>query len=115
MLMITWGESIAGREERGLEVFNEAIGLQGRRQQEGSTEGFDVALMPGGPIEGYIAVRGTAAQLSALMEQEEFERNLIDASLVVRDLRVTMGYCNEGIARQMTMYQEAIGKVPQHA
>jgi hypothetical protein len=35
--------------------------------------------------------------------------------LVVYDLRHNEGYINEGIARQMELYQEAVAKVPQRA
>ena len=34
-----------GAEERGIEVFNEALGLLGRMQQDGTIEKFDVALL----------------------------------------------------------------------
>jgi hypothetical protein len=34
-LFIGWGTSVRGSEGRGLEVFNEALGLLGRIQQEG--------------------------------------------------------------------------------
>src|SRR5947208_4470943 len=96
VLFISWGASVHGREERGLEVFNEAIGLYGRMQQEGRIEGFDVALLtPNGNLDGFIAVRGTAEQIAALSEDEEYQRNMIDASLVVKGLSVTVGYCNE--------------------
>ncbi len=115
MLFISWGSPIPGREERGLEVFNEAIGLQGRLQQDGRTESFDVVLLGanGGGISGYIGVSGSAEQLAAVREDEEFARNLVDASLVVKDLQVSEGYTNEGIGPQMQIYQEAVGKVPQ--
>ena len=43
MLFIGWGTPVRGREERGLEVFNEALGLLGRMEQDGRIEGFDVA------------------------------------------------------------------------
>src|SRR3954454_13485447 len=116
VLMITWGRPIPGREERGLEVFNEALGINGRKQQEGKIESFDVALLnPNGVIDGYIAVRGSVDQLTLLQEDEEFQRNMVDASLIVEDFQIAAGYTNEGIARQMEIYQEAIGKVPQHA
>ena len=116
MLFVTWGETVRGREERGLEVFNEAIGLYGRLQQEGRIEGFDVALMePNGTIDGYIQVRGSADQLAALRESDEWRRINIAAALVVDDFRVTGGLINEGVAEGMAMYTEAIGKVPQSA
>ena len=36
VMLVTWGESIAGREAHGLEVFSEAIGLYGRLQPAGA-------------------------------------------------------------------------------
>src|SRR3954447_22872924 len=117
VLFITWGANVAGREARGLEVFNEALGLYGRLQQEGRIESFDVALLipNGGPTEGYINLNGSAAQLAAVREDDDYMRTMTDASLVVHDLCICDGFTNEGIAKQMTMYQEAIGRVPQTA
>ena len=117
VLLITWGENFAGREERGLEVFNEAVGSYGKMQQEGRIESFDVVLLGpnGGQMEGYIAVRGSAEQLAAVREDEEYRRIMVDASLVVQHLNVSEGYCNEGVARMMEVYQAALSKVPQMA
>jgi hypothetical protein len=117
MIHISWGASIAGREEHGLEVFNEALGLYGRMQQEGRIESFDVALLVpnGSHAEGYINVNGSAAQLATIREDEEYQRTLVNASLVVHDLCICDGFTNEGVAKQMAMYQEAIGRVPQAA
>jgi hypothetical protein len=117
VLFIGWGESTPGREERGLEVFNEAVGILGRMQQEGRIEKFDVAILNpnGGSLDGFVAVQGSAEQLDALQEDEEFVRNTIDASNIVRGLRHVRGYANEGVAEAMQMYQESIAKVPQSA
>jgi len=38
ILFIGWGATVRGREERGLEVFNQAVGFYGRCQQEGRIE-----------------------------------------------------------------------------
>jgi hypothetical protein len=116
LLFIGWETPVRGREERGLEVFNEAIGLYGRMQQEGRIEGFDVVLLgPNGDLNGYIAVHGSAAQLAAVREDEEFQRNMIDASLVVDRLRQIEGFTNDEVARQTARYQESIARVPQAA
>ena len=45
----------------------------------------------------------------------EFVRNTIDAQLCVDRIVHTTGYCNEGVARMMGLYQEALAKVPQRA
>lgn len=114
LLFIGWGTPVRGREEHGLEVFNEALGLLGRRQQEGRIEGFDVVLLdPNTDLNGYIAVQGSAEQIAALRADDEFRRNQIDAALIVENLSNVEGYTNEGVAREMMMYQEAVAKVPQ--
>ena len=112
VLFISWGENVAGREERGLEVFNEAVGLYGKMQQDGRIESFDVKLLDAtGDISGCMELYGSAAQLDAVREDKEFRSMLIDASLVVEQLHVATGMCNEGIAEGMTMYQEALSRV----
>jgi hypothetical protein len=116
MLFIGWGTSVRGREERGVEVFNEAIGLYGRMQQEGRIEKFDVVLLgPNADLAGYIELYGSAEQLAAIRESEDYRRTLVDASLVVDGLRQIDGYANEAIAGQLALYQESIARVPQTA
>ena len=114
VLVISWGEAVRGREERALEVFNEAVGLCGRMQQDGRLESFDVVLLnPNGEMAGYMELHGSAEQIAALDSDEEFMRNTVAASLIVENLRHTVGYTNEAVARQMAMFQDAIAKVPQ--
>lgn len=114
LLFISWGTAVRGREARGLEVFNEAMGMLGRMQQEGRIESFDVALLePNGDINGYVAVHGSAEQIAAVRQDAEFLRTTADTVLIVDGFRHIEGYTNEGIARQMAIFQEAIDKVPQ--
>ncbi|HLM85289.1 MAG TPA: hypothetical protein VK272_03775 [Solirubrobacteraceae bacterium] len=116
MLFIGWGATVRGREEHGIEVFNEAIGLYGQMQQGGRIESFDVVLLgPNGDLGGYIELHGSAEQLGALRESQDYRRVLADASLVVDELRQIDGYTNEAIAQQMALYQESIARVPQTA
>ena len=116
VLFIGWGAGVPGREERGLEVFNEVIGLYGRMQGDGRIESFDVALLdPNSDLAGYIALHGSGQQLAAVREDAEFRRSLMSASLIVEDLRVIDGFTNDGISRELELYQEAVSKVPQTA
>jgi hypothetical protein len=116
MLFIGWGTPVRGREERSLEVFNEALGLYGRMQEDGRIEKFDVILLGANAgLGGYIELHGAAAQLADIRESEDFRRTLVDASLVVEDLRLIDGYANEAIAGQMALYQESVARVPQAA
>ena|SRR5271167_3947815 len=114
VLFIGWSTPVRGREERGLEVFNEAIGICGRMQQEGRIEKFDIVLLaPSAELNGYIELHGSAEQLSAVREDDDFRRNTADASLVVDGLRHIEGFTNEGVAREMALYQDSVARVPQ--
>jgi hypothetical protein len=115
-LFMSWGTVVRGREERALEVFNEVVGLYGRLEQEGGIESFDVVLLQPAPgVRGYVTVHGTGEQLAALQENEEWQRAMIDSELVVDDFTIVAGYANEGVARQIGLYQGQIAKVPQSA
>ena len=116
VLFISWGTPVRGREERGLEVFNESMGLYGRMQQEGRIESFNVVLLEPNPaLDGYIELHGSAEQLSAVRRSEDFRRSLAAATLIVDDVNLVEGVINEGIAAEMAIYQESIGRVPQTA
>lgn len=116
VLYVGWGSPVRGAEEHGIEVFNEALGLLGRKQQEGMIEGFDVVLLdPNGQIGGFMLAKGTREQIDGLRADEEFQRAMIDASLIVDGLNHIEGYTDEGVAREMAMYQEAISRIPQRA
>ena len=112
-LFIGWGEPIQGREAKGLEVFNETIAYYGRLQGEGKIESFEVALLEphGGDLGGFIMVRGSSEQMSTLRADEEFERMVTRATLVVHGVGCVSAVINEGLARGMGIYQEAIGEL----
>lgn len=116
VLFIGWGAPVRGREERSLEVFGDALGICGRMQEEGRIARFDVVLFgPNLDLGGYIQMQGTAAQLLAVREDPEFQRNTVDAELCVDGMRHLEGYVNDGIPAQMDMYREEVARVPQMA
>ena len=107
VLLISWGSPVRGREERAIEVFNESVGVYGRMQQEGRIESFEIALLtPNSLLNGYAELKGDAAQIQAVQEDDEFQRVMTDASLIVDELNVIAGYTNAGVAEQMTIYAD---------
>jgi len=115
-LFIGWDRAVRGREERALEVFNEAMGILGRMQQDGRIEKFDVMLLaPSKELGGCISVQGSADQIAALREDEEFMRNTVDAELCVDGICHIDAFVNEGVSRQMELFQQRIAEVPQSA
>jgi hypothetical protein len=114
LLFISWRQVVRGREERALEVFDETVGFYGRLQQEGRIEAFDVALLePNTTLNGYMELHGSAEQLAALREDDDFLRVMTNAELVVDDLTLIDGSINAGIPRQLEIFREAVGRVPQ--
>ena len=114
VLFITWEHPARGLEEKALESLNEGLGLAGRMQQEGRIEGFDVVLLePNGELGGYIAIRGSAEQIAALREDEEFRRNTANAQMCVDGIRHIEGRTDEAVAREIAMFQDAMATVPQ--
>jgi hypothetical protein len=106
-LFLGWGPPVHGREQQGLDVFNEAVQWYGQLQQDGRIESFEVALLEphGGDLAGFILVRGSVEQMSALRTSEDFERITTRASLIVENIGVVGAYINEGLARAMGIYQ----------
>lgn len=116
VLVITWGQNVRGREQHGLEVFQEALSFYSELESSGRIEAYDVLLLaPNGPLSGAMILHGSHAQLDAVAEDERFRRLIVDANLIVDDLRISTGYSAEGIPQTMPLYAEAVGRVPQMA
>jgi hypothetical protein len=116
-LFVGFGEPVRGREERAVEVFNEFVGMLGRKQSAGQIEGMDVTLLDphGGDLGGFFQVYGSAEQCAALQNDEEFRRAVTDATLIVDKFGVVPAVTGEGVGREMGMYAEAVAKVGQGA
>jgi hypothetical protein len=109
-LFIGWGAPIHGREAVGLDVFNEALAFQGRLQDAGEIESFEVALLGphGGGLGGFILTRGSEEQMAALRANEEFQRINTRASLVVNELGVVDTAIGDGMAETVDTYRAAV-------
>src|SRR5439155_22429844 len=99
VLFISWGQTARGTEERSLEVFNEALGILGRMQQDLRIEKFAVVLLNcNGDLGGYIEVFVTIEQLTAVLDDEEFLLYTIVAVLIVVRLTHVYGWAIQGVA-----------------
>ena len=112
VLFIGFNQPVRGMEDRAIESFNEAVGLYGRMQQDGRIESFDVTMLDlNTDLGGFMLLRGSEAQIAAIRNDDEFRRMVMRAGMVVEGLRLTDGRTNEGISKEMAMYQEAIAAV----
>jgi hypothetical protein len=112
-LFIGWGQVVRGREERALDVFNETVEMYGQMQADGRIESFEVCLLDphGGELGGFALLRGSEDQMDAVHRDEEFQRAMTRASLIVDDLGLIPASLGEGLGRAMSIYQEQIAVV----
>ncbi len=108
-LFIGWGEPARGREKEALEIFNESVQYWGRLQQEGRIERFEVVfLYPHPGLGGFALLRGTAQQVDSAHRDDEFQRIVTRVRLVVDGLELVNANIDEGIARRIAQYQDAL-------
>jgi hypothetical protein len=108
-LFIGWGAPVRGREERGLDVFEEALALEASLQEEGAIESFEVVLLAphGGGLAGFVLARGSREQIAAVRQREDVMRMNVRAAMIVEELGVIDAYLGEGVASQVATYREA--------
>ena len=112
-LVIGWGQAVRGREQKALQVFNEAIQYYTQLQQQGTIESFEpVALEPhGGDLLGFLLVRGDSEKLNALRSSEEFLRLNNRAALVVENLGVVTAFIGEDLQHLFANYQSQLSEL----
>jgi hypothetical protein len=112
-LFIGWGAPVRGREVRGLDVFNEALALEAKMQEEGAIESFEVVLLGphGGGLAGFVLVRGSREQIAAVRERQDVQRLNVRAGLIVEEFGMIDAYLNEGLGQQLELYREAAGEL----
>ena len=112
-LFIGWGEGIPGREQKGLQVFNEALQYYTRLQQQGEIDGFEpFRLEPhGGDLLGFILLRGDREKLDRLRSNEEFVRLTLRAQLIVQRVGVVGAYTGDELNRMMSDYQQQLAEL----
>jgi hypothetical protein len=115
VMFLGWHRPARGREGQAVESFNDVVGLFGRMEQESRIEGFDTVFLDphGGDLGGFFLVRGTADQIHAIHEDDDFRRELTRADMLVDGIGTVDGVINEGIAHEMEIYTDVLGKVPQ--
>jgi hypothetical protein len=98
-LFIGWGPAVRGREQKALQVFQEALQYYGRLQQQGDIQSFEpVALEPhGGDLAGFLLVKGDADKLARLRVSDEFIALNTRAQLIVEDFGVAGAFVGEGL------------------
>lgn len=110
-LFIGFGPPKLGREQQALAVFMEAQQFNDRLKQRGDIESHEsVFLEPhGGDLGGFTLLRGSPAKLNRLRdEDEEFQRLISRAGLVVENIGVVGAFIGDGIRKQVSIFEQAV-------
>ena len=106
-LVIGWGSVIPGREQKSLQVFNEALQYYARLQQQGTIESFEPVALDyhGGDLQGFLLIRSDREKLNALRTNEEFLRLTNRVGLVVDNFGVITAFIGEELRRLYADYR----------
>jgi hypothetical protein len=109
-LFIGWGEVVRGREAEAVAAFGETLAYWARLEEEGVIESCEPVFLEahGGDLEGFFLVRGDAEKLAALRIDEEFQRVIMRASLIVDRIGVVGASMGARLERLMEAYTEQI-------
>jgi hypothetical protein len=109
-LFIGWNLPVRGREEKAVQVFGETMAYWASLEEDGKIEGSQAAFLRphGGDLGGFMLIRGTREQMAAVQQEEEFNRFITRAGLVVDGFGVVPVFLDDGVAEQMQLYQEMV-------
>jgi hypothetical protein len=112
-LFIGWENPVQGRERQALRVFNDNVQYYTRLQQEGKIESFEPVLLEnhGGDLGGFVLLRGDKNQLARLRSDEEFQHNIVRASLVTDRLGVIGAALGDEFNRMMGEYRSQVDEL----
>jgi hypothetical protein len=110
-LFIGFGYPVRGREQKASDVFNEAIELWTRYQQEGKLDGWDAYFLDphGGDLGGFFLLRGDG--VFEIQRDEAFGRLITRAQLIAENFGVVGVQFGDRIAAQMQLFLESAAEL----
>jgi hypothetical protein len=110
ILFIGWNRAVHGRERDSLEAFGTAIGFLTNQVGAGKVQSFEPVLLDrhGGDLNGFLLVRGSAANLAALADSDEFRDLVMHADMSVGGIGIVTGKIGEGLQREIARLQKHI-------
>ena len=112
-LFVGFGWPVRGREQKATQVFNEAVELWTRLQQQGEIESWEpVFLEPhGGDLGGFFLVRGDRDAIARIRFSDELLQLSTRAQLIVENFGVVGAQLGDQIGAQMKHFLEAAGEL----
>ncbi len=110
VLFIGWDRAARGKEKEALEAFASAVGYWTKQAAAGTIESFEpvILIQHGGDLNGFMLVRGSAANLAEIQESDEFRDLIVMADMSVAGIGIVAGKTGEGAMREVARFQKQI-------
>lgn len=106
-LLIRYGKIVPGREEQGIELWEEFVRYCSAKLTDGTLTFFEPFFFATSDLEeetGFFVLRGPAPSMFAMMEEEEYQRLQQKGSLLLEHLRTDMLSVGDGIQVAMERF-----------
>ena len=112
-LFIGFGWPVRGREQNATKVFNEAVELWTRLQNEGQVASWSAVFLEphGGDLGGFFLVWGERDAIAKIRSSDELTRLATRAQLIVENFGIVGAETGDRIGAQMQMFLESSGEL----
>ncbi|SRR6266498_1270738 len=112
-LFVGFGFPVRGREQKAAQVFNEAVELWTRLQNEGEIESWDAVFLEphGGDLGGFFLLRGDQEKIARVRGSDDLLRVATRAQLIVDNFGLVGAEMGERIGTQMQLFLESAGEL----
>jgi len=100
---VKYGRLVPGREEKAIELFNEAITFWKKHLTEGAITFFEPVLFTSGDKEvdlGFFFIKGAEEKIATILVSEDYRMLLTRAAYVVDHLQTELLTVGEEVIRQ---------------
>jgi hypothetical protein len=112
-LFVGFGFPARGREQKAAQVFNEAVELWTRLQNEGEIESWDAVFLEphGGDLGGFFLLRGDQEKIASVRGSDDLLRVATRAQLIVDNFGIVGAELGGRINTQMQLFLESAGEL----
>lgn len=102
-LFLGWSRAVPGRESVAGELFAQTVGWYDKQQKAGKITSWEpVFLTPhGGDLAGFFIIRGTHANLNAILADDEFVDIQLRAGHCLENFGVVPAYVGMNVIQDM--------------
>jgi hypothetical protein len=108
-LFIGFGFPVRGREQKAAQVFNEAVALWTRWQEEGTIESWDAIFLEphGGDLGGFFLLRGEQDAVGKARASDDLTTLATRAQLIVENFGIVGAEMGERVGSQMELFLQS--------